>query len=249
MCSVLRSDVLRGPFRSTLASVSGQAGIRRVFRRAKTIVVELATAGGLHYLLVTPRFTGALQVGVPPDQYAAVVWTLDDGRPLAYRDVRRLGTVTLVDEAGYEAFDRGLGVEPLGPDFTGERLSGIVRGSSTPIKKLLMDQRRVAGIGNIYANEALWGVGVDPSRPARSLRAHESERLVAELRRVLQASIEARGTTFRDYRDAQNQRGDFAGQLKAYGRGGAPCLRCGTRLLETHAIDGRSTVMCHRCQS
>lgn len=248
-CSLMRPDVLRGNFRSTFAAITGEARVHRVFRRAKTVVLELVTAGGPHFLLVTPRFTGALQVGVEPDEYAAVVWSLDDARALVYRDVRRLGTVTLVDRPGYAAYDRVLGVEPLDPGFTGERLSGIVRGSRTPIKKLLMDQRRVAGIGNIYANEALWGVGIDPSRPARSLGADESGRLVAELQRVLRASIAARGTTFRDYRDAQNQRGGFADQLRAYGRGGAPCLRCGTRLLETHAIDGRSTVMCHRCQS
>lgn len=111
-----------------------------------------------------------------------------------------------------------------------------------------MEQRRIAGVGNIYANEALHRAGVDPSRAASTLTPEEAGRVSQELRDVLVAGIAARGTTFRDYRDARNERGSFAASLQAYGRGGEPCVRCGTRLTETHAIDGRSTVFCHRCQ-
>jgi formamidopyrimidine-DNA glycosylase len=111
-----------------------------------------------------------------------------------------------------------------------------------------MDQRRVAGVGNIYANEALWRAGIDPSRAAHSLDDAESQLLLRELRAVLRASIEARGTSFRDYRDARGQRGSFVEQLQAYGREGLPCFRCSRKLIGTHAIDGRSTVFCAHCQ-
>ena len=111
-----------------------------------------------------------------------------------------------------------------------------------------MDQRLVVGVGNIYANEACWRAGIDPSRAARSVTAAEVDVLQAGIVGVLTDSIAARGTSFRDYRDASGGRGDFERSLAAYGRGGEPCLRCGARLVETHAIDGRTTVLCARCQ-
>ena len=103
-------------------------------------------------------------------------------------------------------------------------------------------------MGNIYANEALWRAGIDPSREARRIPADEAARLREALVSVLHESIEARGTSFRDYRDASGERGGFAERLSVYGREGEPCPRCGARLIGTHAIDGRSTVLCARCQ-
>jgi formamidopyrimidine-DNA glycosylase len=148
----------------------------------------------------------------------------------------------------FDHYSSGLGVEPLDPEFTTEHLSGILRGSRQAVKKVLMDQRLVVGIGNIYANEACWRAGVDPSRAARSLDAPETERLHGGIVSVLQDSIAARGTSFRDYRDASGGKGDFVRSLAVYGRGGEPCARCGARLVETHAVDGRSTVLCAHCQ-
>jgi formamidopyrimidine-DNA glycosylase len=111
-----------------------------------------------------------------------------------------------------------------------------------------MDQRVLVGVGNIYANEACWRAGVDPSRAARTITADEAVALHGGIVGVLTDSIAARGTSFRDYRDASGGRGDFERSLAVYGRGGEPCRRCGARLIETHAIDGRSTVLCARCQ-
>lgn len=244
-CAVLRRDVLRVPRGRDIKTDTTGRSIIAVLRRAKTIVVELDSGSRL---LVTPRFTGALQFDVPEDPYLTIRWGLSGGHTLTYRDVRRLGTVALVDPAGYERFQASLGPEPIGDAFTREVLSGILRGSRSPIKKILMTPSRLAGVGNIYANEALWMAGIDPSRPAGGISAEESERLATALRQVLAAAIAARGTSFRDYRDASNRKGGFAEQLQAYGRGGEPCARCATRLTETHAIDGRSTVFCHRCQ-
>jgi formamidopyrimidine-DNA glycosylase len=112
-----------------------------------------------------------------------------------------------------------------------------------------MDQRHLAGVGNIYANEALFAAGIDPSRAANRIRPEEVPRLHAEVRRILQAAIVSNGTTFRDYRTASGERGNFQLELFVYGREGEPCKVCGTRLTGTHAIDGRITVLCHRCQS
>lgn len=242
---VIRKDVLRGPSARALPKVLSGRTVERVWRRAKTVVVGLS--GGYH-IMVSPRFTGSLQLG-EPDDYAAVVYTLDDNRLLIYRDVRRLGTVTTVDSVGYAAFDRKLGVEPLTPDFTTEALAKILSSSSAAVKKTIMDQHRLAGVGNIYAAEALWRARIDPSREARRVAKDRIAPLRDAIVEILQAAVDARGTTFRDYRDARNERGQFVNRLKVYGRGGQPCVRCSTRLAETWAIDGRSTVFCFRCQS
>jgi formamidopyrimidine-DNA glycosylase len=103
-------------------------------------------------------------------------------------------------------------------------------------------------VGNIYANEALWTAAIDPSRASHSIASNAVTKLHDAVVSVLQAAIEARGTTFRDYRDGQGRPGAYAQQLAVYGRAGMPCRRCGTRLASTHAIDGRSTVFCFRCQ-
>jgi formamidopyrimidine-DNA glycosylase len=181
-------------------------------------------------------------------RYAAVTFDLDDGRALHYRDVRRLGTVALMGPERFRAYTDALGVEPLDAAFTASHLSALLARSRAAIKKVLMDQRSIAGIGNIYANEALWRAQIDPSREARRVAPADAERLRDAIVAVLTAAIAARGTSFRDYRDASGGRGAFAGQLDAYGRAGQPCRRCGARLAGTHAVDGRSTVFCAHCQ-
>lgn len=247
--TVVRPDVLRGVATPALANRLTGARIERVWRRAKAVVLDLSTSDRL---VVTPRFTGGLRVAAPgapeQDPFVAIRFDLAGGGRFSYRDVRRLGTVVLLDHEGFARHDSRLGVEPLDSAFTPSRLSDFLRGSRQAVKKILMDQRRVAGIGNIYANEALWRAGIDPSRPGRSLSEVETVALHDALLNVLADAIEARGTTFRDFRDAQGARGGYAEKLGVYGRAGEPCLRCGTRLADTHAIDGRATVFCHRCQ-
>jgi formamidopyrimidine-DNA glycosylase len=226
--------------------------IMRVWRRAKLVVCDLSGSAMASpaVLAVQPRFTGAmlLDVAVTDDPYVCVTWTLADGRTLAYRDVRRLGTVALFDPSAWHAYESALGPEPLDPALTDAEFSAYVRSSARPIKAVLMDQRVLAGVGNIYATEALWGAQVDPSRRARDLSDAEAARLLHVLRDVLTRAIAARGTSFRDYRDAYGARGTFVEQLRAYGRAGQPCSRCGARLVGTDAIDGRMTVFCAWCQ-
>jgi formamidopyrimidine-DNA glycosylase len=247
---VYRGDVLRGITAAALSRRVNGARIERSYRRAKAVVILLDTNDRI---VVQPRFTGALLVDdgtLPADalSYITVSFALRDGRALAYRDIRRLGTLSLLSPARFERFDGALGPEPLDPAFTPQHLSGILRDSRQAVKKLLMDQRRVAGVGNIYANEALWRAGIDPSRAARTITESEAASLHAGLTGVLREAIEARGTSFRDYRDASGARGGFSGLLAAYGRGGLPCPRCGATLVDTSAIDGRTTVFCAWCQ-
>jgi formamidopyrimidine-DNA glycosylase len=116
------------------------------------------------------------------------------------------------------------------------------------VKKVLMDQRKIVGVGNIYANEALFAAGIDPSKPAHRLTADDHARLLGEVQRILRAAIDSQGTTFRDYRTGTGQPGNFQLELAVYGREGEPCRTCGTRLAHTHDIDARITVFCHRCQ-
>ena len=248
---VTRPDVLREVTPRELTRRVKGARIEKSWRRAKLIVMDLSTTDRL---LVQPRFTGALIVSdgsLDPSllAYSTLRLTLTDGRALHYCDVRRLGTFTLMNEARFGEYTDELGIEPLDRSFTPTQLSGVLRGSSQAIKKVLMDQRKIAGIGNIYANEALWRARVDPSRAARTLETREIDALHRGIVSVLTEAVKARGTSFRDYRDARGERGGFAEKLEAYGREGKPCPRCGARLIGTHAIDGRTTVFCARCQS
>ncbi len=248
--AVHRADVLREVTAASLSRRVGGARIERSYRRAKAVVIALDTGDSL---VVQPRFTGALLVddgSLPVEslRYVAVWFGLDDGRTLAYRDIRRLGTLALMSPRRFAKFDASLGPEPLDPAFTAHHLSGILRDSRQAVKKLLMDQRKIAGVGNIYANEALWRAGIDPSRASYSIDDEGARGLHRELTAVLREAIEARGTSFRDYRDPSGARGGFSERLTVYGRGGLPCPACGAALINTSAIDGRTTVFCAWCQ-
>ena len=248
--SVRKADVLREVSARSMAKRLRDATILRSWRRAKLVVIDLDTGDRI---VVQPRFTGALLIDSgnftrSELDYSTLRIDLDDGRALHYADVRRLGTVALMDPRRFEEYSGKLGVEPLDREFTATHLSAVLRATSQPVKKVLMEQRKIAGIGNIYANEALWRARIDPSRPAPSISVEETELLRNSIVAVLGEAIEARGTSFRDYRDASGKRGSFVEKLDAYGRGGLPCRRCSSKLITTHAIDGRATTMCVRCQ-
>jgi formamidopyrimidine-DNA glycosylase len=248
--SVKKADVLREVSARTFAKRVRDARIMRSWRRAKLVVLDLNTGDRI---VVQPRFTGALLIDdgnlrQSELNYSTMRFDLDDGRALHYSDVRRLGTVALMNPDRFDKYTAKLGIEPLDRSFTDTHLSAVLRATSQPIKKVLMEQRKIAGIGNIYANEALWRARIDPSRPAASVTQEEAAILRNSIVDVLTEAIEARGTSFRDYRDARGERGGFVEKLDVYGRGGLPCHRCGSKLVATHAIDGRSTVMCVKCQ-
>jgi formamidopyrimidine-DNA glycosylase len=248
--SVRKADVLREVSARTLAKRLRDTTILRSWRRAKLVVIDLDSGDRI---VVQPRFTGALLIDdgnftAAELSYSTLRLDLDDGRALHYADVRRLGTVALMDADRFEEYSAKLGIEPLDRAFTDAHLSGVFRATSQPVKKVLMEQRKIAGIGNIYANEALWRARIDPSRSAASVSLEEASLLRQSIVDVLGEAIEARGTSFRDYRDARGKRGSFVEKLQVYGRGGLPCRRCGSKLVTTHAIDGRATTMCVKCQ-
>jgi formamidopyrimidine-DNA glycosylase len=243
-------DILRGVTRRRfLRRVSG-ATVRDVLRRAKHAVIDL----GEDRLVVQPGMTGSLLVYDRPlaadeRRYAVLRAPLDDGRELVYRDIRRIGTLRLLSAAAWARYSDAIGPEPLAPDFTADRLGIALKGSRRAVKKVLMSQRHLAGVGNIYANEALFAAGIDPSKAARRLTPDDHRRLHAEIRRILTTAIASSGTTVRDYRTGTGEPGNFQRELLVYGREGEPCRRCGTRLTGPHEIDARISVFCHRCQS
>jgi formamidopyrimidine-DNA glycosylase len=248
--SLSHDDILRGVSRRRLLRDLRGATVQSVFRRAKHAVLDL----GELRLVVQPGMTGSLVVHDRPltpgqARYAVLRAPLDDGRELVYRDVRRIGKLLLLGHAGWRRYTEAIGPEPLDPGFTPDRLAAALRRSRQAVKKVIMDQRHLAGVGNIYANEALFAAGIDPSKPASRLTPDHHVRLHAELRRVLQAAIASNGTTVRDYRTGTGEAGSFQLELLVYGREGEPCRRCGTRLTGTHEIDARISVFCHRCQS
>ena len=248
--SVSKRDVLREVSARTLSKRLQDATILRSWRRAKLVIIDLDNGDRL---VVHPRFTGGLLIDDgnfrrSELRYSTLRLDLDDGRALHYADVRRLGTVALMSANRFAEYSAKLGIEPLDRSFTAAHLSAVLRGTNQPVKKVLMEQRKIAGIGNIYANEALWRARIDPSRPAASISLEEAALLRDSIVDVLREAIDARGTSFRDYRDARGQRGSFVEKLDAYGRGGLPCRRCGAKLVSTHAVDGRATTMCVRCQ-
>jgi formamidopyrimidine-DNA glycosylase len=245
-----KTDVLRRVSkRRLLNSLDGQR-VKAVSRRAKHAVVLLQN--GLR-LVIQPRMTGRLMVyDRPPDEAESrhVVLEARVGRRgrFLYHDVRRLGTIWLLKDREWKAYTARIGPEPLESEFDVDAFTERLRGSRQAIKKVLMDQTRLAGVGNIYANEALFRARVDPSRRTDRLDHDSIARLHRETTAVLTEAIEFEGTTFRDYRTGTGEEGSFQKLLKAYGRGGLPCVNCGTLLTTTHAIDGRATTFCWRCQ-
>lgn len=243
------TDVLRGVTRRKLLRALTGATVRDVTRRAKHGVIHFDHTR----LVMQPGMTGNLLVYRRPlsaeeARYAVLRARLDGGVEFVYRDVRRIGTLRLLGERAWQRYDASLGPEPLDPTFSVERFTEALCHSRAAIKKVLMDQRKIVGVGNIYANEALFAAGIDPSKPANRLSADAWPRLYLATRRILEAAIASQGTTLRDYRTGTGQPGNFQLELLAYERAGEPCRRCGTRLTGTHDIDARITVFCHRCQ-
>jgi formamidopyrimidine-DNA glycosylase len=245
-----KTDVLRRVSKPRLLNTLQGNTVEHVSRRAKHAVIRLSSG---HRLVVQPRMTGSLIVHERQSKrgekkYDVLTCTLDDGRRLVYRDVRRLGTVWLLDEDGWLEYSNRIGPEPLEETFTPFVLAQRLAGTRTAIKKAIMDQRRVAGVGNIYANEALFEARLDPARPTNGLSLDEFARLHAAVTGILRRAVQASGTTVRDYRTGTGGRGRFQFELKVYGRGGERCVSCGTKLVSTHKIDLRATVFCPRCQ-
>jgi formamidopyrimidine-DNA glycosylase len=217
--------------------------IEKVGRRGKFLICPLDD--GLE-LVLHLGMTGSFSFSFDDPYVRARLW-LDDGRELAFRDPRRFGRVAVVEAGRYDAIPSlaMLGPEPLSDDFDAETFADRLARTAAPVKPYLLTQRAVAGVGNIYADEALWLARIHPaSRRVGRTRAHA---LRDAIREVLTAAIEREGTTFRDYRMLTGEPGGNAAFLFAYGRAGAPCPRCRTPLRRI-VMGGRGTTYCPRCQ-
>ena len=248
--SVRKPDILLGPrtVRAFRKRVEGRI-VSALLRRAKYLLFEL---DGRELMQVQLRMSGRFALGkeLPhADEFRHVVadFRLDDGRTLYYDDVRRLGGFRMLSQTEWMRLERDLGPEPLEPEFTGARLRDILAGRTAPVKNVLMDQRRVAGVGNIYASEMLHAARIDPRRSAGQLAASEVRRLHRSLRRTLASALAQAGTTFQNYRALNGRSGRFQALLRVYGREGEPCARCGSEIVRIVQA-GRSTFYCTRCQ-
>jgi formamidopyrimidine-DNA glycosylase len=216
-----------------------------VGRRGKYLIVRFESGRAL---LVHLRMTGSFRIGGETDPHDRASLWLDDGGEISYRDVRRFGTWLLLEPDEVEAYlDVRVGREPLEDAYRAKHLAERLAGRRAPVKAALLDQRTVAGVGNIYADEALWRAGIHPLRPAESLEADEVKALHRAVRQSLRAGIRRQGSTLRDYRQPDGAEGGAQHEFKVYGRGGEPCERCGTPI-DKIRVAGRGTWYCPACQ-
>jgi formamidopyrimidine-DNA glycosylase len=221
--------------------------VEHVRRSGKYLVWELS---GDRFLLMHLRMTGSLLFDAEPEPpHTRVRFELDDGHRLLYVDPRRFGTGhLLIGTAARDDYLRErLGIEPLTPEFTAEHLYALTRGRRAPIKSFVLDQRRIAGVGNIYADEALFRARIHPLRPAGSLRRAQLAALHEGIEYALAAGIEAKGATIDDFRHVDGARGSFQDRFMVHQRAGEPCPRCGTTIRKL-VVGGRGTYVCERCQ-
>lgn len=246
---VSRPGILRFPVPEVFTAVLPGQRVESLARRGKFIVCRLDSDEDLVMHLGMTGHIRVVDAGSPEPAHLHFRAGLDDTRELRFDDARRFGRLLLGPRELLE--ERGvlpvLGVEPLSDDFRLERLDAVLRTTSRPLKAVLLDQSRIAGLGNIYVDEACHLAGVRPTRRAHRLTARERAALHAAIPAVLAAAIRNRGTTFDDYRDVWNARGGNQEALQVYGRGGEPCFRCGAVLRRT-VCAGRTTVYCPRCQ-
>jgi formamidopyrimidine-DNA glycosylase len=253
----------------TAQELNGYLAGRRVTglrRRGKYLLVDFGPAGkpagrasggpagvshaGPSVAVVHLRMTGQLvfrpEAGARPARF---VWELEPATTLHFQDVRRFGRLWAFAPEAEEAFfaARGMGPEPFGPEFTPAYLRGALAGRRAPLKSFLMDQRRIAGVGNIYADEALFRARLHPLRAAGSVGPREAQRLHAAVLETLQAGIDHEGSSIESFIDPAGRRGSFQELLSVYQRTGEPCRACGTQV-ERVVVGGRGTHYCPRCQ-
>jgi len=231
------------------AALEGER-VADVRRRGKYLVVVFESG---RHLLVHLRMTGNVLHPAPEghrdDPHVRAVVRLDDASDVVYRDVRRFGTWDVLEAGELDDYfvARRLGVEPLDRSFTAAGLGRSLAGRRAPVKAALLDQRAAAGIGNIYADEALWYAHIHPLVPAGQLDSEQVTSLRRGIRRALRLGIRRQGATLRDYRGADGGRGRMQDEFRVYGREGEPCDRCGAPIAKAR-LAGRGTWYCPVCQ-
>lgn len=246
---VVKPDILRESKRRFTPRLRGRT-ISDVARRAKNVVLELDDDS---VIWVNLGMTGRLLPFARPPRgssrptHPAVRFRFADGGILVFDDVRRFGTVEHLDAEARRARSDAIGPEPLSRSWRAEHLVAALAGSRSPARSWLLDQRRVAGVGNIYAAEALFLAGIDPRTPVCAIDPERGRALHGAIRDVLRGAIEAGGTTIRDYRNAEGEMGEYGRKLYVYGRDGAPCHHCAATI-ERVVFSNRSAFLCPTCQ-
>jgi formamidopyrimidine-DNA glycosylase len=244
----VREPRLRWPVDANFGKRISGAKILRLSRRAKYLLIQTNRGWAIWHL----GMSGSLRLvdsNSPLEKHDHVIWQLDSGLHLRYRDPRRFGALlwTEEDPAQHQLLAH-LGPEPLTDDFYGDYLYSASRGKRQPVKALIMDGRVVVGVGNIYASEALFLAGIRPDKAAASISRARYQRLAQVIKQVLARAIEQGGTTLRDFIGGDGQPGYFAQQLNVYGRAGQPCPKCGRAIKEV-ILAQRNTFYCSRCQN
>ncbi|MFH1354482.1 MAG: bifunctional DNA-formamidopyrimidine glycosylase/DNA-(apurinic or apyrimidinic site) lyase [bacterium] len=263
---VRKAKMVRGSVRAFERELRGRH-VEFLRRRGKLLIVGLR--GTDRYLLVHLKMTGQLiyrdgagQVagghGYPlveelPNKYSHVIFYFAGGGKLYFNDMRQFGYMKIVDEKGLAGVLSKFGMEPLARAFTREFLTQVLRGRKTAVKNVLLDQSKIAGLGNIYADEVCFAAGIRPTRQAQRVTQKEAARLHCAIGKVLRQAVKERGTTFGSYRDGLGGEGNFVRRLKVYQRTGKKCWRPGCRqagvTIKRVAVGGRSTHYCHKCQT
>lgn len=259
---IQRRPNLRFPFPRDFAQRLTGRRIEEITRRAKYILIELApdNRNGPEVLLIHLGMSGRMTLlparpNLPYQPHDHVVFVTDEGREVRFNDARRFGFMDLFARSGMASHPRlnALGPEPLDDEFDGARLAAALRDKLTPIKAALLDQAVVAGLGNIYVCEALYGAGLSPKRLARTVQGKRAERLAASIKTTLSRAIAAGGSSLRDYVQASGELGYFQHEWAVYGREGDACPDCDCDPLASGGIQrfvqaGRSTFHCPRRQ-
>ncbi len=227
------------------AELTGER-VAEVGRRGKYLVVRFESGRAL---LIHLRMTGSLRHGaLEDDPHRRALLRLDDRTEVAYRDVRRFGTWLLLEPEDVDPYIAArLGEEPLERAFTTRVLAARLESRRAPLKAALLDQRTLAGMGNIYVDEALWRARLHPLTPAKDIEPDAIPVLRRAIRKSLEVGIARQGSTLRDYRQPDGASGSMQDEFKVYGREGEPCERCGTPIEKTR-VAGRGTWYCPACQ-
>lgn len=241
---VLNPKVIKEPKPVQFRKRIKGATFQDLLRRAKVLAVKLSSGD---YLVVHLRMTGQLIYSAQREEKARVILCLSNGKYLNFNDQRLFAELRLVKDWQKLKFVQELGIEPLEKEFTARRFKDMLEGRKTKIKPLLMEQTFIAGIGNLYAQEALFLAGILPERAANKLKDDEIKKLHRAIQKVLQEGIQCRGSSVDNYVNGRGEQGKYHLRLKVYGREGSPCAKCKGKIKKI-SLGGRGTCFCPRCQ-
>jgi len=247
LVSLLRPSLLEGESLKNFAPVLKGQKLIEIQRRGKFIIMQFSKG---HSLITHLRMTGkylVLDRDHLPDKYTRMLIEFTDGSALHYSDQRALGRLCLLRPGKKHKSVDKLGADPFDPDFNLDLFSKLLTSVNRELKDALLDQKLIAGIGNIYASEICFGAGINPFRRTIDLTGRQLRRLHRATIKILTKAVELCGTTFSDYRDVENATGRFQNFLKVYMKQGQPCSCCGKKIIRTKQKQ-RSTFYCARCQ-